>query len=328
MVHYLGDVPQGFIKIITKSMGMFLLIALFFILQYLFDMDFRCSCRPSGHLDDVVFMAAPPLILTSIVTLIESIYQMGIFCRCCKYWVNNCCTSFVKFLMKYLFLTAVWTSTVLFDGDWYFCLQTNLNSSQTGIPCRKTLTYEETLIEASYKNDSRAVGFSVLSGILLLWIFIDVIKAWGIRWSMWKRSSVSGYNLCCPPYYRWVYEGLLSEEVSSLLKDELRKIAKERAKKLCAKHLMTIREHETQGQYPDGTSGNIPDENAHGGNPNGSGNPTENEDDHLDDNSSESVTEDSNSHLIPENENNEQDNIFDTWQKISLSSFYMLNEGV
>ncbi|XP_039677541.1 uncharacterized protein LOC120572332 isoform X2 [Perca fluviatilis] len=279
-------------------------------------MDFRCSCRPGVHLNDGVFMAAPPLILISMVTLIESVYQMGMFCRSCNYFVNNFCTSFVKFWMKYLFLTAVWGSTVLFDGDWYFCLQTNLNSSQTGIPCKTNQTYEETLIEADYKIKSRVIGFGVISGILLLWIIFDFIKACHIRMSMWKRSSVSRYNLCCPPYYRWVYEGLLSEEVSSLLKDELRRIAKERAEQLCRGHITTIHRHETQGQNPDGRT--VPDTNAGGG----SGHPTEKKDD-----STGEISGDPNRPLIRDSENNEQDNIFDTWQTISLSSFYLLDEG-
>lgn len=94
---------------------------------------------------------------------------------------------------------------------------------------------------------------------------------------------------------------------------------------------MTIREHEMQGQDPDGrnvTNGNIPNANTDASlNDNPNGNVSGNPNDHLDDNPDEIVTEDSNSHLIPENENNEQNNIFDTWQKISLSSFYMLDEG-
>ncbi|XP_031146783.1 uncharacterized protein LOC116043895 [Sander lucioperca] len=383
MLHHLGDVPQGLMKLITKSVGLFLLIALFFILQYLFNMDFLCSCRPGPH--DVVFVAAPPLLLTSIVTLIESIYQMGIFCRCCKYCVNNFCTSFVKFLMKYLFLTAVWVSTVLFDGDWYFCLK----SSQTGIPCKKNLTYEETLIEASYKNESRDWGFAVISGMFLLWNAVDFLKAF-IRWC--QSSSVSGRNLCCPPYYKWVYEDLLSEAVSSHIKKELKIIAEKRAKKLCDKHVRIIYNHELQEQYPDGSNANIPNANAdenpngnHNDNPNGnlngnpndyangnsSGNLNENPNDNANKNrkgnlngnvngnvngnlngnpnetpngnlnvnpngnANENPNGNANGNVNPNgnpnenpNGNDEQDNIFDTWQNISLSYFYLLDEGV
>ena len=61
----------------------------------------------------------------------------------------------VKFLIRYLYLLAVWVSAVLLDGDWYVCLMTNRsNSSHTGLPCKETLTYEETLIKADYKNAS------------------------------------------------------------------------------------------------------------------------------------------------------------------------------
>ncbi|XP_078131857.1 uncharacterized protein LOC144534063 [Sander vitreus] len=380
MLHHLGEVPQGLMKIITKSVGIFLLIALFFTLQYLFDMDFLCSCRPGPH--DVVFVAAPPLILTLIVTLIESVYQMGMFCRCCKYCVNNFCTSFVKFWMKYLFLTAVWASTVLFDGDWYFCLK----SSQTGIPCKKNLTYEETLIEANYKNESRDWGFAVIAGTFLLWNSVDFLKAF-IRWC--QSSSVS-CNLCCPPYYKWVYEDLLSEAVSSHIKKELKIIAEKRAKKLCDKHVRIIYNHELQEQYPDGRNvtnanenpngnhndnpngnhndnpnGNLnenPNDNAnknHKGNLNGNvngnlnGNPDEtpngnlnvNPNENLNVNPNENPNENAienpngnlNGNVNPNGNPNENPNgnanefpinIFDTWQNISLSYFYLLEEGV
>ncbi|KAL7375565.1 hypothetical protein ABVT39_019827 [Epinephelus coioides] len=146
--------------------------------------------------------------------------------------------------MKYVFLSAVWVSTVLFDGDWYFCLLTNLNTSQTGIPCKENLTYKETLIKTDYKNVSRVYGFLVISLIILLWTLVECCEASYIRRMMRQRSSVPGQDLFCPPYYRWLYEDLLRKEVSDHLKEELKNIAKERAKKLCKKYLTIIRNHE------------------------------------------------------------------------------------
>lgn len=51
----------------------------------------------------------------------------------------------------------------------------------------------------------------------------------------------------CPSYYRWVYEELLSEEVSNHL-NELKNIVEEKAKKLCEGYLNRIRKAELQTQ--------------------------------------------------------------------------------
>lgn len=77
-------------------------------------------------------------------------------CPCSCHFNCNSFWSFILIcLVKYVYLTAVWVSVVLCDGDWYFSLVTNLNTNQTGIPCKKNLTYEETLIKTHYKNASR-----------------------------------------------------------------------------------------------------------------------------------------------------------------------------
>lgn len=58
----------------------------------------------------------------------------------------------------------------------------------------------------------------------------------------WKRGCASDMLLL--PYYRKVYEGLLEEQVSDHLKEELTKIAAKRAEAICEPHLHTIKEDE------------------------------------------------------------------------------------
>lgn len=149
---------------------MFLLIVFFWILQYIFDMDFVCSCRPGIHGE--LYLAAPPMILTLVVNIIEPFLQTRIFsswgCLCCSRRNNFCSclltsapvTCLLHLMIKYFSFSAVWVATVLFDGDWYFCLMTNLNMSQTGIPCKEKLTYEEQRIKDAYRAESLVSNYT------------------------------------------------------------------------------------------------------------------------------------------------------------------------
>ncbi|XP_040913952.1 uncharacterized protein si:dkeyp-122a9.2 [Toxotes jaculatrix] len=171
------DFGQKVFEKITTAVSTFLLIGLFSILQYIFDMEFGCSCRPGLHLNGVLYLVAPPLILTFVVNLTEPFHRKKTFSSqrlfyCNRY--NNCCTNVCKLLVKYISIGVVWVATVLFDGDWYFCLRTNFNVSQTGIPCKKNLTYEEELIKKAYKTDSLDFGFYVICGFLCLWSLIEM----------------------------------------------------------------------------------------------------------------------------------------------------------
>lgn len=153
MTHPGHDFPQRLFDVI-KAVSTLLLIVLFYILQYLFDMDFVCSCRPGVNRNDVLYVLAPPVILTWAVNTIESVHQRRILSRWQSFYHKNVCRYPFPLLIDYVSLTAVWMTAVLFDGDWYFCLMTNHNVNQTGLPCKKELTYNETRIKADYKTAS------------------------------------------------------------------------------------------------------------------------------------------------------------------------------
>ena len=135
---------------------------------------------------------------------------------------------------------------------------------------------------------------------------------------------MSGWDLFCPPYYRGIYEDLLAEEVSSRLKEELKRIAKERAKQLCEKHLKTIENHELPERTKNlvgsnGTNPNDPSANADGNlGGNVDDNPNGNPNGNVNVNFNDIVNDNPNGNLnVNTNGNNEKDNIFDTWQNIS-----------
>lgn len=141
-----------------------------------------------------------------------------------------------------------------------------------------------------------------------------------IKQSMWRNRNAPNNDeernvswisqrcyKCCPPYYRTVYDDILDEEVSCYLNNELRKIAKAKAEKLCEIHLTTVRNYElpNNGTNPNDNHNDIviegkvnADENSEG---NGGGN---------------AVNHGAND--IPND-----DEIYDAWQNISHSYFYL-----
>ncbi|XP_040910261.1 putative uncharacterized protein DDB_G0287599 [Toxotes jaculatrix] len=118
-------------------------------------------------------------------------------------------------------------------------------------------------------------------------------------------------GLFCPPYCRWEYEKFLSEEVNDHLKGELRKIAKERAIKLCKDYLSIIQNNELRKQTQNANdNGN--------GNPNGNNNPSGNDNPSGNGNPNDDPSGNGN-----ENDSTNGNNIFDTWHTISSSCFYL-----
>lgn len=55
-------------------------------------------------------------------------------------------------------------------------------------------------------------------------------------------KKVSRVERCCPSHYRVVYDKRLAEQVSCHLKDELTKIAEQRAKTICQPHIQAIQD--------------------------------------------------------------------------------------
>lgn len=137
---------------LVNAVSKFLLIVIFFILHsYILDMEFVCSCTSGLHQNGIVYLAIPPCILTWVVYVSEPFHRARIFSIFRSISDKWFC---VELLSSYLSLSALWIAAVLLDGDWYICLMTNLNDNQTGIPCKKNLTYEENQIRAQYKTDS------------------------------------------------------------------------------------------------------------------------------------------------------------------------------
>lgn len=118
--HVGHDVAEKLLQAFSKAANTFLLVMLFFILQYIFDMKFQCSCTEGFHQNGALYLIAPAIILTWLFNFIESFHQRRICDFFKKILWNNCCSNCLMFLVKFLSVSAVWIAAVLFDGDWYF----------------------------------------------------------------------------------------------------------------------------------------------------------------------------------------------------------------
>ncbi|KAI3356039.1 hypothetical protein L3Q82_017309 [Scortum barcoo] len=248
------DFSEKLFKAITNAVGTLLLIVLFYILQYIFDLHFVCSCKPGLHLNGVVYMAAPPVILTWVVNVTESFHRKKNVTSWQSLFPNSCGFSW-SVVMKYLSLTIVWITAVLFDGDWYFCLKTNFNASETGIPCKTNLTPDEQQIKNNHKTKSLDWGFFLICSVLILWSIVESIRGCCRRgyckkylcnmdWCKFCCCLKSCRSMCCPPHYRVVYEDLLAEQVNCYLREELNTIAKKKAEGICKPSVQVISDRE------------------------------------------------------------------------------------
>ncbi|KAJ0070116.1 hypothetical protein NL108_002437, partial [Boleophthalmus pectinirostris] len=226
MTHFGHEFVEKLLKGFAKAVSTSLLIILFFILQYIFDMDFKCLCKSSIQPNDVLYLLAPPVILTWVLLYIESCNQR----RFCNIFKKKCFLNFLccfcRIFLKFISVGVIWSTAVLLEGDWYFCFKTKSDSNHIGLPCKE--------------NARLTIAMILICISLLLWTIADVSLALCYRIRNWKSAE----QRCCPPYYKVVYEHLLEEQVSSFLKEELTQLATERAKVICQKHIQIIKDYE------------------------------------------------------------------------------------
>ncbi|KAJ0005781.1 hypothetical protein NQD34_015675 [Periophthalmus magnuspinnatus] len=242
MKHFGRDFVVKFLKDLAKAASTSLLIILFFILQYIFDMDFKCSCTSDIQCNEVLYMIVSPVILTWILFYIKSCNQR----RICDISKTKCCSNFLSFLcqvfLQFMSVGAIWLSAVLLYGDWYFCVKTKSDSNHIGVPCKEKnqLTDEEKDIENGLKIESLNYGMIVICVLLLIWTVAVFVKVQYYR----RKHRKFEKELCCPPYYKVAYEHLLAEQVGHYLKEKLTQLATERAKVICQKHIQIIEDYE------------------------------------------------------------------------------------
>ena len=155
MPHSGHDVPQTMVSLLTKAAGAFVLLVIFFIFKYIFELDFICSCSPGVHPFGILYMVLPPWIICVLLYAMNKTYQKlfccGPFRRC-----NHCCSFAVQQVIQLLSIGLFWIAAVFIDGDWYVCYTGNKDEKHMKIPCTKkdNMTYEENKFVIKCKNES------------------------------------------------------------------------------------------------------------------------------------------------------------------------------
>ncbi|MEQ2231356.1 hypothetical protein ILYODFUR_038662, partial [Ilyodon furcidens] len=92
------------------------------------------------------------------------------FKSCCdsKVW-RFYCTTFSQ-IIKAAFIGALWTVSLLIDGDWYACCWNGQSGPEAQIPCKEisNRTLEEHVLVDGLKNHSKVAGYLLLLVILFL----------------------------------------------------------------------------------------------------------------------------------------------------------------
>ncbi|KAL4604912.1 hypothetical protein GN956_G25460 [Arapaima gigas] len=153
--------------------------------------------------------------------------QGGCSRYCCFYCRKGCRT-----ILKAGFALCVWVISVLFDGNWYVCLQTSRNSSQVHLPCKSqdnwTIAEKSTL--SHYSNQSLTCSLGLIFGLVLLWTLGAFIS-----------------QGCCRPYYRYKHDRYREEETQRALKSHLKSLAKQEAETICHQEMPAVRRGSDEG---------------------------------------------------------------------------------
>lgn len=149
MPHLGHDVPHSVTTLLTKAVGAVVIMVLFFVFRYIFELEFTCSCSPGIHLLGILYMVLPPCIIHLMLCAINKKYQKQL----CN---NTCISALAQQILQLLSTASIWIAAVLIDGDWYVCNMGNKNETYMDVPCKRKhkLNYDEQMFIVKHKNDS------------------------------------------------------------------------------------------------------------------------------------------------------------------------------
>ncbi|XP_058630005.1 uncharacterized protein LOC131539422 [Onychostoma macrolepis] len=229
MPHLFADIPDKLRVILSQAANIFLAVVLIYIVQYIFNSEFSCSCTLDFHLIGYIYIIVIPLILFFILKIVRQTTT-----KVCAVSCGGLCSHIFQFFGIYLF----WWGFVLLDGDLYVCIVTKFNDSLVEIPCKEKHTLQEKSMITIYKNFSQSLGYILIAVGFFGWCLMSNTKI-GICCDKCCQKYLKN---CCKrkPYYKRRYEELLSEETDEYLDEQLRQIAKTKAKGVCSKYINSI----------------------------------------------------------------------------------------
>lgn len=152
-----------------RALSIFVTIVGSFTYNILLERDIQCTCKDVA-LDCSTYMFMPFCIIFFLILWTDKTLQ-----RTCKYTFvcefNNqeqqnqqcvrtqLCGVFWSRIFKAFSVGVLWVVSVLVDGDWYVCCESETEKSQLACKDKANITAEENVMINSLKNTSR-VSFS------------------------------------------------------------------------------------------------------------------------------------------------------------------------
>ncbi|XP_037628648.1 uncharacterized protein LOC119489820 isoform X1 [Sebastes umbrosus] len=204
----------------SKKLSSYAAVILIFTYTFLLGRDFECTCKPQ-RFQCFVYLFLPFFIILLLILLTDRSFQRvcRYLCSCagcsrettCNFW-----GSFIRHILKTALVSLLWVAFVYLDGDWYVCCENDHSEQQAPLACKAkdNITEEEQETIAELRNESRVIGVSILCGIVVVAFLIPL-----------SRKCCEGQSSCCNR--RFLFERLILEEEDDVLKDILRKSAKD-----------------------------------------------------------------------------------------------------
>lgn len=146
MPHLFSDIPDKLRVILSQAANIFLAVVLIYIIQYIFNSEFSCSCTIGFHSIGYIYIFVIPMIFFFILKIVRQTTT-----KVCAVSCGGLCPQCFQLFGICLF----WWGFVLLDGDLYVCIATKFNVSLVEIPCKKEHTFQESSMITRYKNTSQ-----------------------------------------------------------------------------------------------------------------------------------------------------------------------------
>ncbi|KAL7399632.1 hypothetical protein ABVT39_027846 [Epinephelus coioides] len=209
-------------KVVSGKVSTCGTIILMFTYTILLDRDFACTCK-SQDFDCILYMALPCFIILVLMLWTDRWFRSvcRYLCsrprsRClqpCAFW-----GSFFHRIFRAFLVGLLWVAFVYIDGDWFVCCQNDGSEQQQHLACKAVIKITETeqVDIAQLKNKSREIGG---------WLLCAIVLAASLMPFCVQRKCCE--DSCCDNR-RFLYHKLILKEEETVLKEVLRKSAKEK----------------------------------------------------------------------------------------------------
>ena len=144
--------PSDLYNLLSTAANAFVALVTFYILKYIFELPFHCTCTRGIHHYDNMYFYVPPFIIFLLVFIIDK-HQYRLFCGYLNQGKEDCyrCRWFWEQLLRLLLTGLFWFAAVFLDGDWYECHKL---TNQTTFCKNETLSYETIQLNPHHRNES------------------------------------------------------------------------------------------------------------------------------------------------------------------------------